>query len=168
MMPNQALHPDALTRAGERRRSPNSKRSPQMKQTTLIIIGVLAAIVGVISSKSLFKRDEVAARSPLDAIASTLNAKVPMQVDQNTRWDSTAALPNNVLAYYYTITGVDAAKIDKAALKAHLTPIVTSSYKTTPDMQGLRDLKANLKYIYRSDGGVHLFDIDVPFSSISP
>jgi hypothetical protein len=139
-----------------------------MKQTTLIIIGVLAAIVGAISSKSFFNRDEVAMRSPLDAIASALNTKVPMQVDQNTRWDSTAALPNNVLAYYYTITGVDTAKIDKAALKAQLAPIVTASYKTTPDMKGLRDLKANLKYVYRADGGVHLFDIDVSFSAISP
>jgi hypothetical protein len=139
-----------------------------MKQTTLIIIGVLAAIAGAISSKNFFKRDEVAMRSPLDAIASALNTKVPMQVDQYTRWDSTAALPNNVLAYYYTITGVDTAKIDKAALKAQLTPIVTASYKTTPDMKGLRDLKADLKYVYRADGGVHLFDIDVPFSAISP
>jgi hypothetical protein len=140
-----------------------------MKQITTIIIAVLAAIAGASISYKLVReyvRSDV--RSPLDSIASSLNAKVPMQVDKYTRWDSTAALPGNLLVYHYTISGIDLAKIDKTALRSNLAPILTATYKTSPDMKGLRDLRVNLKYVYRATDGVHLFDIEVPFTSIAP
>ena len=138
-----------------------------MKQPTLIIIGVLAAVIGsVVGLRTINNKGDGSAKSPLEALASSLNAKLPMQIDKNTRWDSTAALPPNTLAYYYSILGVDESKIDKAALKEHLRPIVTATYRTSPDMAAIRAMKANLRYIYRSQSGVHLFDIDVLFSDI--
>lgn len=139
-----------------------------MKQPTLIIIGVLAAVIGsVVGLRTINNKGDSSAKFPLEALASSLNAKLPMQIDKNTRWDSTTALPPNTLAYHYSILGVDESKIDKSALKEYLLPIVTATYRTSPDMADLRAMKVNLRYIYRSQSGVHLFAIDVLFSDIS-
>ena len=90
--------------------------------------------------------------------ASDLNAKLPMQVDQYTRLDSTAPGPGRRFTYMYTLSGLPAgvAAADAAAV---LRPSLVNAYKTTPQMAVFRDNGVEMHYVYRDNAGKYVTEI---------
>jgi len=100
-------------------------------------------------------------------IAKVLDRHLPMQVDQNTIWSECASTANNTLSYTYKLRGVDIENMDRIKLISHLKAKASVNYRLNPTMERLRELKANLKYVYQNEDGKHLFDYVILYSDIA-
>jgi len=92
--------------------------------------------------------------------SSDMNAKLPMQVDQYTRLDSTAPGPGQRFTYLYTISGLPAGVAPSEAAAA-LRPSIVNSYKTSPQMATFREHNVEMHYVYRDAAGNHVAEIVV-------
>jgi hypothetical protein len=92
--------------------------------------------------------------------ASQLNAKLPMQVDQYTRLDSTAPGPGRRFTYMYTLSGFPEGVTPSDAAAA-LRPSLVNAYKTIPQMAIFRDNGVEMHYIYRDTSGKYVAEIVV-------
>ena len=92
-------------------------------------------------------------------VSRDMNVKLPMQVDKETRLDTTLPGPGRRLTYVYTYLGD--ADINQETITAVLRPTIVNNYKTSPGMAGLRDHNVELHYIYRDASGRHLGEVTV-------
>lgn len=93
-------------------------------------------------------------------ISKELNARLPMQLNEQTRIDTT--LPGfNKLTYVYTILGVSAGEIDENAFTAPLRSSIINSYKTAPGMATLRANGVELDCLYLDESGKQIAEIVV-------
>ncbi|MGH8562748.1 MAG: hypothetical protein ACREXW_01155 [Gammaproteobacteria bacterium] len=125
----------------------------------LVVTGTL--IVGSVSGTvfDLLGRDLAsAAMSPdLDAVlaktASTLNARLPMMVDKDTRLDSTIPGPGKNFTYVYTLPAYRSAELDPATTMAAVTPYVKGNTCGLTDMKGFFKNGISVIYLYRGNDG---------------
>jgi hypothetical protein len=138
-----------------------------MGKATYIISLVVTAIVFFLAG-----RWSITASSPSDpprnlaTIAREMNSKLPEQIDKNTFWTHAATSDDNTLVYFYRISGVQVDQIDSADLIKFMKTAALNNYRTSPHMEELRALKANLQYIYNSEEGDHLWEFTVKHSEI--
>lgn len=92
-------------------------------------------------------------------VSRDMNATLPMQVDKDTRLDTTLPGPGRRLTYVYTYTGD--AEVDQETITTALRPSIINGYKTSPGMAGLRDHDVELHYSYRDKLGKFLGEITV-------
>ncbi len=97
----------------------------------------------------------------LTELANQLNSSLPMRVDENTRWDSTMALPGRVLLYSYTIIGVSPEDFDRRGFESELHGVMTRNYETSPDMEVFRDARVTLVFNYRFENGQFAARVEV-------
>lgn len=127
----------------------------------LIAVVAVSAVVGSFASsfvvKSLFQTQTANASidEVLAATADEINRRLPMMVDQNTRLDSTVALPKSKLMYRFTILNIDPLP-DGDVLVETLRPTTLNNYKTSQDMADLRKMNVTLVYSYADDKGNEL------------
>ena len=81
-------------------------------------------------------------------------------LDQFTRLDSTAALPQGKLMYKYTIVNLNPLP-DRNTLIDKMRPNMINAYKTSQDMAGLRKLRVTLVYKYADEKGNELAQFEV-------
>lgn len=94
-------------------------------------------------------------------VASEFNKSCPIMVDQITRCDNTAALPDKVFLFNYTIITMTKDSMDVEGLKKNLEPLIINSIKTNPAMKYLRDNQVTISSCYKDRNGVFLFEISV-------
>ncbi|MFN5533416.1 MAG: hypothetical protein ACK5F7_22925, partial [Planctomycetaceae bacterium] len=92
--------------------------------------------------------------------ADETNRRLPMMLDQFTRLDSTAALPQGKLMYKYTIVNLNPLP-DRNTLIDKMRPNMINAYKTSQDMAGLRKLRVTLVYKYADEKGNELAQFEV-------
>ncbi|CAA9259108.1 MAG: hypothetical protein AVDCRST_MAG42-2621 [uncultured Chthoniobacterales bacterium] len=125
------------------------------------MVVAVAALVGAVVGKTLVQqyfesRKGRSFETAISEISRQMNATLPMQVDKDTRLDSTVSGPGRRLTYLYTLVGATADDIDAAALTAAMRPQLINSYRTTPEMATLRDGAVELNYMYRDKQGRHI------------
>lgn len=129
-----------------------------MKKSISILVIVTSAIIGGIFGstivKSFFQKEDSASFDQvLVETSKKINATLPMQVDKETRLDSTIAGPGNRLTYFYTLVGLSSDGLDPARLTEMMKPRLINGYKTSPDMAALRERQVELNYHYRDKNG---------------
>ena len=93
-------------------------------------------------------------------ISREMNANLPMQLDKETRLDTT--LPGHLkMTYVYTFVGASAEEIDEQEFAAALRPSMINGYKTNPQMATLRARGVEMHYLYRDKSGKHIAEIVV-------
>lgn len=122
-----------------------------MKQGLLYII----LLIGII----IFARCTGSVDSQLKKLSEEANTKCPKVLDQWTRLDSCAALPNQTIRYYHTLSEVTIT--DTTLFKSQLQPQIISSVKTNPDMKFFRKNNVTMQYEYRDQTGKYLFSVNI-------
>jgi hypothetical protein len=119
---------------------------------------ITGAVIGVCVGVSVFfhlQRSE-STESTADRLVQTskdLNARLPMNVDAETRWDTTVPGPGNCLTYCYTLIHVSKSEIDPGDMTAKIRPTILSSYRTSPGMKVFRDNRVTVRYMYKDKMG---------------
>ena len=129
-----------------------------MKKIVSIIAIVICVIVGVSIGKTVIKsifdrKDVVLFDEALVEVAKQLNTTLPMQIDKDTRMDSTIAGPGNRLTYLYTLINFSSNELDQTEFTTIMRPQLVNGYKTNPDMAFFRQNKVELHYHYRDKNG---------------
>ena len=81
-----------------------------------------------------------------------INATLPIQLDSETRLDTTMAGPGNRLTYLYTLVNLSGENLDEAIVES-LKQQLVNNYKTEPSMGAFRSNQVELHYRYRYRDG---------------
>lgn len=138
--------------------SKNLKAKPSIAMVAIVAV---SAVVGSFAASTVVKtifRTQGANLSVDDVLAKAtdeINRNLPMMVDQFTRLDSTAALPQRKVLYKYTILNVDPLP-DRDTLVGTMRPKMINNYKTSQNMADMRKMRVTLVYAYANDKGNEL------------
>jgi len=89
----------------------------------------------------------------LKQTAQTMNASAPIQVDSETRLDTTTSGPGKRLTYYYTLVNLTTSDLDLDQFTKAMRQQLANNYKSNAQMAGLRNMQVELHYVYRDKGG---------------
>ena len=123
----------------------------------------MAVVIGISVGVSVFIHLERSGSTEAKLVQASqyMNARLPMNVDSSTRWDTTAPGPGNCLTYYYTLVNVSKREIDPEEIIAKMKPKILLNYRTSPDMKVFRDNHVTLRYMYRDKFGETVTVIEV-------
>jgi len=82
-------------------------------------------------------------------------------VDQETRLDNTAAYPDNVFQYNYTLVNYVKDSIDSQLFVANMRPLILNNIKTNPDLKAYRDQRVTMAYNYKDKHGEFVTKISI-------
>lgn len=85
--------------------------------------------------------------------AEQANARGPVMVDEDTRWDSTEAGPGARITYFYTFPSYSSREIDREHLLANLRPEVVELACASKEMKPSLEYGATYVYTYRGNDG---------------
>lgn len=120
---------------------------------TLIAV-LIGGAIGKLSVKSLFQNSNyISFEKVLIETSKQLNETLPIQVDEETRLDTTTAGPGKILTYYYTLITINESNLAPTnfvnTMKSHLV----NGYKNNQDMATFRNNKVELHYNYSDKEG---------------
>ncbi|HYF70851.1 MAG TPA: hypothetical protein VD884_22105 [Ohtaekwangia sp.] len=125
-----------------------------------VSVGILLALLFAFAIYQFFFTSPTYEQE-LKRAVKTLNESCPMMVDEETRLDEVLVLPENKIAYKYSLVNMVKRDTEIQDLKASLEPEIIANVKTNPDMQINRDHKTTLIYRYLDKHGAFLFEITV-------
>jgi hypothetical protein len=117
----------------------------QAAQTAMRTLGKEAA-------RSFSDRSEAFDTVLADASAK-MNARLPMQLDKDTRLDTTLAGPGNRMTYSYTLINLSAEDGDGDIVSKVMRPKVLNAFKTDPQFAVFREHRTEMHLIYRDKDG---------------
>lgn len=142
------------------------KTYPQKsKSRTFGLIGavaVTAVAVSLFASSGGNVQDaaDTAVQEELTLVADSMNAQLPAMLDPNTRLESTAALSERVFEYRITIVGMEKMP-RRYQIVDEARPKVVTAYRTSEDMQNMRELKVVVRYVYSDEAGKEVVRFEV-------
>jgi hypothetical protein len=105
--------------------------------------------------------ESAAVMNQLHTAAREINRACPVQINPETRLDSTQVLSATELQFNYTLTTASRSSLDLAQLEAITKPALIESVKTNTAMADLRDHSITMIYNYRDQDGDFLLKIPV-------
>ena len=108
----------------------------------MIIAIVFASVVGTLTKH--FISGQMSKDFSLAEVANEANKSLPMMIDSETRADYTAAISNDIFAYYYTAINYAVNEINIDFFEEELKPNVLYGVKTSSEYQNLK--KQNIQY----------------------
>lgn len=130
------------------------------RKTIGSIAGIVAFGLAYFGVQQLFFKAPTFDQAMMKA-ASELNKTCPIMVDQHTRLDNAAAMPNNIFQYNYTLVNLDKSEVNIDTVKKYVEPGLINNVKTNPDLKVYRDNKVTMAYNYRDKNGVFVLKITV-------
>ena len=121
-----------------------------------VVIGIS---VGVLTFIHLQRNESI--EEKLVQTSKDLNARLPLNVDSETRWDTTVSGPGKCLTYCYTLINVSKSEIDPEQVTAKIKPELLLNYRTSPSMKLLRENHVILRYMYKDKVGETVTVIEV-------
>ena len=85
---------------------------------------------------------------------------MPLNLDSNTRWDTTIPGPGNCLTYCYTLVNSSKSELNPDDL-AKVKPRLLENYKTNPEMKLFRENGVTLRYQFKDKDGQTVTTIEV-------
>ena len=127
------------------------------------IQAVMAAVIGISVGVSTFThlQHSNAVEEKLVEASKNLNARLPLNVDSDTRWDTTVPGPGRCLTYYYTLINVSKSEIDPGEVTAKIKPKLLLFYRTNPEMKLFRDNRVTVQYVIKDKLGEKVTSINV-------
>ena len=124
---------------------------------------VMAVVIGICVGVTtiLHLQRKVSSEEKLVQVSKDLNARLPMSVDNETRWDTTVPGPGNCLTYCYTMVNASKSELDPAMITSKIKPKLLQYYRTNPDMKLFRDNRVTLRYLYKDKAGETVTLIEV-------
>ena len=123
----------------------------------------MAVVIGISVGVSVFihlQRSD-STEEKLVQTSKHLNERLPMNVDSNTRWDTTVPGPGNCLTYCYTLVNASKSEIDTNEITTKIKPMLLLNYRTSPDMKLFRENSVTLRYMYKDKLGETVTVIEV-------
>ena len=134
----------------------NNKR----KRIIGTIVGIITFALAYVGVQQIFFKPASFDKTMMQA-ASELNKSCPIMVDQYTRLDNAAAMPNNTFQYNYTLVNLEKSEVNIDTVKKYVQPGLINNVKTNPDLKLFRDNKVTMAYNYRDKKGVFVLKITV-------
>jgi hypothetical protein len=131
----------------------NHKR---LQTIAAVFIGIC---VGVSVFLHLLPSESVAEK--LARTSKELNARLPRNLDADTRWDTTIAGPGNCLTYCYTLVNASLSEINPDDVIARAKPKILLNYRTNPDMKAFREDHVTLRFQIKDKAGQTVTVIEV-------
>jgi hypothetical protein len=135
------------------------------KAGTWTVIGmIVTAIIGSYLSELLVHRVFFESASFDEIMMNTvseINKICPMMIDENTRFDNAAAMPDKSIVYNYTLVNHIKDSLNIDFMKETIEPTIISNIKTNPVMKMMRENKATIIYSYNDKNGIHLMKITI-------
>ena len=121
------------------------------KRLWIIMAVVIGASVGI-STFTHLKRSG-STEETLVQTSNELNARLPLNVDSDTRWDSTVPGPGKCLTYYYTFVNLYKTEINRGEVSTKANSKLLLAYRTSPDMKLFRENRVTVRYIFKDKAG---------------
>lgn len=121
---------------------------PAFAQAAQTVWGMLGKEV----ARSLLDRTQSFEKALAEASAK-MNARLPMQLDKDTRLDTTLAGPGNRMTYSYTLINLSAEQGDGDIVSKVMRPIILNGYKTDPQFAVFREHGTEMHLVYRDKDG---------------
>ncbi|XLS29604.1 hypothetical protein ACJD0Z_02005 [Flavobacteriaceae bacterium M23B6Z8] len=134
----------------------NSKRSWK-KITLTVALLVIAFVAGYIGIQYFNTSSKI--ERQLKEAAADLNSKLPIHTDTFSRLDSVAAIGDHSYSHYYTLIEMEKAEVNLDTVNKYVKPELLKNARTNPDLQGFRDHKITLNYIYYDKNGEYVTTI---------
>jgi hypothetical protein len=135
-----------------------------MKRHMIFGLTAAASLIGLALGQTAV-RSPSEKKSSFDAVlvdaAEKINARLPMQLDKETRLDTTLAGPGNKMTYFYTLTNLVVEDGDGEAITKAMRPLILNGYKTDPQFKIFRDHHTEMHLTYRDKNGKHVTTIIV-------
>ncbi len=132
------------------------------KRIQVIVAVVIGISVGVSTFIHLQRSNSGnSVEEKLVQTSMNLNARLPLNVDSDTRWDTTMPGPGRCLTYCYTLINVSKSEIDPGEVTAKIKPKLLLYYRTNPDMKLFRDNGVTAHYIFKDKLGETVTSIKV-------
>lgn len=130
------------------------------KITIGTVVGIITFGLAYFGVQQVFFKEATFDKAMMEA-ASELNKTCPIMVDQHTRLDNAAALPNNIFQYNYTLINLNKSEVNIDTVKKYIEPGLINNVKTNPDLKVYRDNKVTMAYNYRDKNGIFVLKINV-------
>jgi hypothetical protein len=124
---------------------------------------IMAVIIGICVGISTFihLQHSESVEEKLAQTSKHLNARLPMNVDSDTRWDTTAPGPGKCLTYCYTLVNVSKNEINLGEVTAKIKPKLLLYYRTSPDMKLFKENRVTLRFMFKDKVGETVTLIEV-------
>ena len=128
----------------------------------LIGLSILIGVLSIFFTQSIFKSSfpTTLTNEVVVAFAKEINKHCPTMIDNITRLDNVAVLPNNTLQYNYTI-GVDKSQVDTVEFKRQMNSFIIESIKTQPTMVLIRKSKVQLRHLYKDSNSQYICTVEI-------
>jgi len=132
-----------------------------MDQKRLRIIAAVVIGVCVAASTFLHLQHRESTEDKLVQTSRNLNARLPMNVDNDTRWDTTVPGPGKRLTYCYTFVNASKTELDPEKIAARIRPKLLMYYRTNAEMKLFRENRVTVCYLYKDKAGETVTSIEV-------
>lgn len=137
--------------------------TPRKSKTGLLAVIGASGVAGLLMATSVMSGLGEADGPPNDelvAIATSINAQLPVMIDEHTRLESATALPGPEFKYEYTIIGMERPpRRDQIVRVAR--PKIKERYRTAEDLKRMRELGVTLVYSYSDPHGDQVAKFEV-------
>ena len=97
----------------------------------------------------------------LTKLSAKYNARLPMMMDKETRWDRSKAGPGLELKYYYTVVNYRADQINSRQIKQHQWNVTKEKVCSARELKTFWKNGVTLKYNYKGKDGRYVMDFAV-------
>ena len=97
----------------------------------------------------------------LTALSVKYNARLPMMMDKETRWDTSSAGPGLELKYYYTVVNYRADQINSSQIKQYQWQVTKEKVCSARELKTFWKNGVTLKYNYKGKDGRYVMDFAV-------
>jgi len=132
-----------------------------MVNKKILIIVITAAIVGLLTfyGTKYFLFDQNL-KEELQEAADQLNAKTPMQLDEETTLDSAAVTGDRNFDYYYTLI-YKSTEVNKDTVEKYVKPMLIERVKASSEMNSLKNKEVIFTYNYYGYDGLPAVSIEI-------
>lgn len=132
-----------------------------LKFLAILVGGILGyAVVSSMYEAGRHKSRRAAYDSYLVQMADTMNKKLPMMFDAETRLVKLSA-GSGQLTYFFSLPNLTKTNLDLSVLQSRLRENATINYKTNSKLETDRQNNILMKYQYKDKNGDFLFEIAV-------
>lgn len=115
------------------------------KVTVSALIAISTALLSYYTVRYLLSDDNL--ELSLQETAAQLNEKTPMQLDEETTFDSVAVTGKKKLDYYYTLI-YKSTEVNKDTVEKYVKPMLIERVKASSEMNDLKDKEVIFTYNY--------------------
>lgn len=116
---------------------------------------ILAVVIGTSVGISTFihLQRSGSTEEKLVQASKELNARLPLNVDSDTRWDTTVPGPGKCFTYYYRFINVSKNEINPGEITTNIKSKLLLNYRMSPGMKLFREDRVTVRFIFRDKAG---------------